>query len=209
MFRAILIIGLASIGCSAPASSPSVEVPSTEASEPAIAASPQSEASARADALIDDMRRREAAFKQIESKLPQPNVAAVKESAPARQPSVKPVTPTVAAAVPDYGRIPEPPAPERQRPAVDILSSSYSITERNKVFWRFSWKMSLRNQERTPIAVRAGMEFLDSRGYILDTDNETQTIDGSTMTDISGFALISVDQASAVTQARAVARKIQ
>lgn len=140
---AVAAIALAQCGGTPPAPAP--EAP------PA----PKSEAIARADALIADLKKREAASQQ----------------------------------------------PTTSRSPVDVISSSYTVTGRDKSSWRFSWKMSVRNQARTPIRVRAEMDFRDSKGVLISTAEETLTIGGSSVAEVAGFTVIKATDGPRVASA--------
>ncbi len=56
--------------------------------------------------------------------------------------------------------------------------------------------MSVRNQERTPIRVRAEMDFRDIKGALVGSADETISIDGSSVADIAGVAILKATDAN-------------
>jgi hypothetical protein len=76
-----------------------------------------------------------------------------------------------------------------QSPAV--AAASYRITEMNQAYWRFSWKMRVRNDGAETIIVTTIIEFLDRAGAIVNTDRKPPTVISPLQTvDIFGSALI-------------------
>lgn len=202
-FLLIVSIVITAAGCRSQPAAPAATELQADHDPPVARAEQPSEAVARADALLEDMRRREAQFMKLEQ-------AAKEDGLAARAiPVVTEITPRVE---PRATTSPLPPITDGdvvpQRRPFDILSSEYAVTERNRVWWRFSWKITVRNQSRDPIVVSAGMEFKDASGFILDTGTSDQrVIDGSTVVEISDTSLVSVSQAVRVTQATATIRQ--
>jgi hypothetical protein len=83
----------------------------------------------------------------------------------------------------------------------DVISSSYTAIERTTSFWKFSWKVAVRNQDRAPIRVRVDMAFKDSRGSVLDYGRETITINGNSVAEVTGVTQLKVEDAQRVTAA--------
>ena len=205
--RAILVaaliaaIALGGCGGSAPEAPPPQAPPSPE----------QKKALDRADALIADMKKRQAALEQSDrafagkgGKAPSPAVVeptpapaqprpATRETAPITQPtqSTQPAPPAP----------PTPPQAPPGRGPVNVLTSSYTVVERGKAFWRFSWKASVRNQERRPVRVRAEMYFKDANGVLISTGEQTLTINGGAAADVTGVVSIKATDGPRVASA--------
>jgi hypothetical protein len=185
-----LLFAIAVAGCGGGSSAPAP-------AQTTPAAAPKSEAISRADALIADLKKREAALEQSTAaqatKSADPSVPVVVErsQAPAPPPSARDTGPTSP---------PIPPQNPRRSP-VDVISSSYTMIERGKTTWKFSWKMMVRNQERTPIKVLAEMVFRDPSGSVIDYGRQTIAINGSTVAEVTGVAQIPARDAQRVTAA--------
>ena len=100
--------------------------------------------------------------------------------------------------------------PERQETRFDILSVNYQVIEANRVFWRFSWKMSIRNYGPETVVVSPTIEFHNRGGFIVDTGiSSMRTIRAQETAEITGTTLINTGIAPSVTQAVGRAKKIQ
>lgn len=83
---------------------------------------------------------------------------------------------------------------------LEIIDVSYRVTERNNTWWRFSWIMKIHNTGLESLSgLHAKIKFLDSGGFIVDTDdvygislgvNQERTI--------RDYQLINVPEASTV-----------
>ena len=91
-----------------------------------------------------------------------------------------------------------------------ILEAAYQITEVNRVFWRFSWKMKIRNYGPEIIVVSPSMEFKNRGGFVVDSDTESLvTIRAQDTVEVTGMALINADIAPTVQSASGGARRIR
>ncbi len=92
----------------------------------------------------------------------------------------------------------------------EVLDASYQITEQNRVFWRFSWKMRVKNYGPDNIAVSPSVDFKNRGGYVVDSDSEAMlTIRAQDTAEITGMALIDVSVAPTVSAAVGRARRIR
>jgi len=81
-----------------------------------------------------------------------------------------------------------------------IQSVQYRITEKNDVWWRFAWTLKINNTGIEPlVGLRTDIKFLDSEGFVVDTDTEygiyiapgeTRTIRENTLIDFPSSATI-------------------
>src|SRR5688500_6174798 len=169
----VAAIALASCGGSAP--------PAPEATP---APAPKSEAISRADAMIADMKKRQAALEQADRAVPgkaaKAPIPAVVEPSPAAKPrpATRDTAPTTATTPPVRSQLPR---------GVDVVSSNYTVAEQGKAFWRFSWRTSVRNQQRTPIRVRVEMDFKDAKGVLISAGEQTLNINGGAVAEATGF----------------------
>jgi hypothetical protein len=186
----VAAIALASCGGSPP-----------PAPEAAPAAAPKSEAISRADAMIADMKKRQAALEQADRAVPgkaaKAPTPAVVEPSPAAKPrpatrDTAPTTPSTPTTAPIRSQLPR---------GVDVISSNYTVAEQGKAFWRFSWKTSVRNQQRTPIRVRVEMDFKDAKGVLISAGEQTININGGAVADVTGFVSVKATDGPRVASA--------
>lgn len=116
-------------------------------------------------------------------------------SAQAPQPSSSRVRPRTAA--------PTPP-----KASFDILEISTRVTERNAVWWRYAWRLSIKNTGPTTLVLNATIEFQDEDGFVVDTDDEYNLVlaAGEEKT-FTGSALIDVESAASVGRVNAEVRQ--
>jgi len=89
---------------------------------------------------------------------------------------------------------------ERLETQFDIVSSSFQIVEDNQVYWRFSWKMIVRNFGPDAVMVRATYEFQNRGGFIVNNDmSSLKLIRPQETIEITGTRLINADVAPSVT----------
>jgi hypothetical protein len=151
--------------------------PAPEATPPPA---PKSEAITRADALIADMKKRQAALEQSDRAAPgkaaKVPVAAVVQPNPASEPSQMPR-------------------------GVDLVSSNYTVAERGQAFWRLSWRTSVRNQQRAPIRARVEMDFRDAKGALISAGEQTLNINAGAVVEVTGFVSVKATDGPRVASA--------
>ena len=103
----------------------------------------------------------------------------------------------------DVAEMDKPQAVVDRLPAVEarsfeFVSINYRVTEKNSTWWRFAWTLELRNTGTESLyGMTAKIEFLDSGGFVVDTDteysislavDETKTVRGSALirTNVAG-----------------------
>ena len=99
------------------------------------------------------------------------------------------------------------PGPTIKEPAklVEIVSVDARVTERNDSWWKYAWKLELRNLTASPVRVRATIEFQDKDGFVVDDDTEYNLVVPAKSSDVfTGYQLISMPGARNV--ARTVAK---
>lgn len=94
-----------------------------------------------------------------------------------------------------------PPPAERKWSIVEIDSR---VTETNDTWWRYAWKLTLRNDAAADMAFDATIEFQDSDGFVIDSDNAYRlgVAAGSERT-FTGYSLVSMPGGSRVAKTNA------
>jgi hypothetical protein len=87
----------------------------------------------------------------------------------------------------------------------EIVSVDTRVTESNDTWWKFAWKLTLRNKGVTPHAFEATIEFQDRDGFIIDT-SRSDTIFVQPNADATGTGYALVKTAGASNVARTVAK---
>lgn len=103
-------------------------------------------------------------------------------------------------------------AVEQQRRLEDaawfVKDVDFGVTEQNRVFVRFGWKVTVKNGIPRAQTYDMELQFLDSRGLVVNTERRyRQTIAAQDEQTLRGEALISVPAAFRVTQINAVATR--
>jgi len=81
----------------------------------------------------------------------------------------------------------------------EIVSVDAKVTESNDTWWKYAWKLTLRNKGAAAHAFRATIEFQDKDGFIIDTDDsDTIVVQPSTDDTATGYALIRMPGATKV-----------
>jgi hypothetical protein len=89
-----------------------------------------------------------------------------------------------------------------------VKDVDFGVTEQNRVFMRFGWRVTVKNGIPRPQTYDVEVQFLDSRGLVVDTARRyRQTIAAQDEQTLRGDALISVPAAFGVTQVNAIARR--
>lgn len=201
---AAALLAVAMIGCSGMTSAPE-SAPAPTSTTPSAAPAPEAKSAAvtRADELVADLKKREAALQAADSgdkpvateSIPivveaSKSRVAVSKSGMAPSSSPFPTTST-----------PVPPPAGRRRNSVDVVTSSYAVAERTRALVKFSWRVSVRNQERTPVRVRVEMDFRDIKGGLIGAGDQTIDIAGSTVAEVTGVVGMTTTDAARVARA--------
>ena len=84
---------------------------------------------------------------------------------------------------------------------LSFVEITYRVTERNNVWWRFAWRLTVRNSGDTIERFDAIIEFQDADGFVIDTDHEYDLAVGpNSEHTFTGSALIDADVAQDVAQ---------
>ncbi|MBI2834176.1 MAG: hypothetical protein HYX76_07085 [Acidobacteria bacterium] len=75
------------------------------------------------------------------------------------------------------------------------------VTEANDVWWKYSWKVTIRNSGKRPQIVSGRIEFQDADGFVIETATVPATrIDAAAEDTVTGFELITTASAVNVAQ---------
>ena len=83
----------------------------------------------------------------------------------------------------------------------EIVSVDSKVTESNNTYWKYAWKLTMRNKGAAPHAFKATIEFQDKDGFIVDTsDSDTFVVQPNADETATGYALIRTPGASNVAR---------
>ena len=85
------------------------------------------------------------------------------------------------------------------------ISIRYRVTERNNVYWQFSWILEIANNTATESEYRARINFLDAEGFVVDYDIDYGlTVPARSTGIFRGVELIYTENAPGVKSVEAV-----
>jgi len=86
-------------------------------------------------------------------------------------------------------------------PTIKIVEIDARVTEKNNSWWKYAWKLTIRNSGTNPVSLSATIKFQDKDGFIIEEDNEYGLVvpSGTTKT-FTGYELIDTEVAVNVTQ---------
>ena len=86
----------------------------------------------------------------------------------------------------------------------EISNLRYTVIEKNDMWWKFSWQLSLKNNTSSIVNFFLAVNFLDRNGYIIDDDLENPPqFAPKEQRVIKGYALIDTDLAPDVKDVEA------
>jgi hypothetical protein len=89
-----------------------------------------------------------------------------------------------------------------------VKDVDFAVTESNRVFLRFGWKVTIKNGIRTAQAFDLTVQFLDRNGFVIDTARVyRQAIAAYDERTITGDALVSMPGALSVAKVKAIATR--
>ena len=99
-------------------------------------------------------------------------------------------------------RMPSKGSTNRQK--VQVSDIDARVTEKNEVFWKYSWKLTLNNPNAEQASVNAIIEFLDSDEFVLANDRQFGLVlDAQEKKTFSGFTLVKAEIAPRVRRVAA------
>ena len=91
-----------------------------------------------------------------------------------------------------------------QKGLFEIVAIDSRITESNRVWSRFAWKLTIRNHDKVAHTFNATIEFQDSEGFVVDDDDEYGlTVPPGSEQVFTGFDLVSADVVGKVARTNA------
>ena len=85
-----------------------------------------------------------------------------------------------------------------------IVEVDSRVTESNNTWWRYAWKLAIRNDHDTPQLFDAVIEFQDADGFVIDSANEYGLgVPATSERTFTGSALVSVPGALRVSKTNA------
>lgn len=97
-----------------------------------------------------------------------------------------------------------PATAEPQKREWEIVEIGSRVTERNDIWWRYAWKLTLRNTGETARRFSATIEFQDSDGFVVDsTQARDLVLSGGEQKSFTGYKLVSVPGARNVERTAA------
>ena len=103
---------------------------------------------------------------------------------------------------------PEPTPPAKLEKQWEIIDIAAKVTEKNPTWWKYSWKLVLRNNSSSPFVFDATIEFLDAEGFIVDDDRtyDLRVNQGEEKT-FTGYALVTASVAPNIKSLQANIKK--
>ena len=85
-----------------------------------------------------------------------------------------------------------------------IIQIDSRVTESNDVWWRYAWKLTIRNDAETDGSFDATIEFQDSDGFVIDSARESHlAVPARSERTFTGYSLVSVPGATRVARTNA------
>lgn len=85
-----------------------------------------------------------------------------------------------------------------------IIQIDSRVTESNDVWWRYAWKLTIRNDAGTDGSFDATIEFQDSDGFVIDSARESHlAVPAQSERTFTGYTLVSVPGATRVARTNA------
>jgi hypothetical protein len=103
-----------------------------------------------------------------------------------------------------------PPAASADASGFEIIEIDARATERNDTWWRYAWKLTLKNSGSEAVTLRGTIEFQDKDGFVVDSDNtETVTLAAGTQQTLTGYALVTANVAGNVARTNAKVQRLR
>ena len=106
----------------------------------------------------------------------------------------------VRAVVEELGEVPSGPAEPSAQAAsgpsaadaamVEIRNFGHRVTERNNVWWRVSWTVTLASSYSEPVSAQVHIDFMDGEGYLLERAVKDVSLQPRQVLDVREFSLI-------------------
>jgi hypothetical protein len=96
-----------------------------------------------------------------------------------------------------------------EEPQFDIVSVDARVTESNSTWWKYAWKVTIRNRDAQPHAYRVTVEFHDKDGFIVDTDDGEGVVQADSETTITDYDLVTASVAGSIAGTKAKVRQVR
>jgi len=105
-----------------------------------------------------------------------------------------------------------PARPVAPPPMVDnsweIVAVDARVTESNSTWWKYAWKLTLKNNGTVPVALRGTIEFQDKDGFVVDDDpTDTMVVQPGSVETFTGYALVTTSVAPNIARTGAKIRR--
>ena len=90
------------------------------------------------------------------------------------------------------------------KPAFEVLKVTAKPTEQNDVWWRYGYRLTVRNNGMNDDRQHFEIQFLDADGYVIDTKTERAVIKPGATEIITGETLVNLPGAAKVSKLKAV-----
>ncbi len=81
-----------------------------------------------------------------------------------------------------------------------IIEIDYKINERNQVWWKYAWRLTIVNPKPLEVNVNATIEFQDKIGFVIDDNEYCLHIPAKGQKTFTGYKLITASVAPNVAQ---------
>ena len=94
------------------------------------------------------------------------------------------------------------------KPTFEVLNVTSKVTEQTDTWWRFGYRLTVRNNGINTDGQWFEIQFLDAEGYVIDTTHTHQTVIKPGTTEIiTGDALIDLPGAARVSKLKAISKQ--
>jgi ankyrin repeat protein len=90
------------------------------------------------------------------------------------------------------------------KPAFEVLNVTAKPTEQNSVWWRYGYRLTVRNNGMDTDRQYFEIQFHDAEGYVIDTKTERAVIKPGTTNIITGETLVNLPGAARVAKLKAI-----
>jgi hypothetical protein len=88
-----------------------------------------------------------------------------------------------------------------QQDTISVVDVKKKVTEKNDIYWQYSWQLILKNNANVAVDVDATVELQDSDGFVLDRDLEFGLkLPPRAQRTFTGYMLVGIDQAPQVSK---------
>lgn len=101
-----------------------------------------------------------------------------------------------------------PEVPPVSKTEVEIIDVDAKVTESNPTWWKYAWRLTIKNSSSSPIVLDATIDFQDKDGFIVDDDTEYNIyVPAGEQKTFTGYQLIDASVARNVAKIAAKVRQ--